>query len=318
MEEQNKITPWKFIMQHWKLILLVFLFPIIINGLTFIPNFHVFDKPNSWTEVWAEYGGALLSAGIALVILYKQQEQNQKVNEEILKQNHEENEANRKNNEKQNSENREYQKMSLIYQRKCDWLKELRKALTNLYIAQNLGEILNLQGRILTYYTKEYTVDEDYNQEFLNIKKDLFVIYNNIKKAYSTFGFLFEDQENLDEEERKIICKINDIECCFINYINEIKWMIYNLPPTYKKQDLQKIKKTYESFFKYDGIVDGIVFKVLDKYDFNMKEKAIEILYEMYHLLHENIAPVIEKYTCQLLKYEQQKIDKSLDKEDYK
>ena len=124
MEEQNNITPWKYIKQHWKLILLVFLFPIMINALTFIPNFQVFDKPNSWTEVWAEYGGALLSAGIALVILYKQQ-----------KQNHEENEANRKQNELQNKLNLNLQINALKYQQQYNWYFELKHALSGLKIA---------------------------------------------------------------------------------------------------------------------------------------------------------------------------------------
>ena len=316
MEEQNNITPWKYIKQHWKLILLVFLFPIMINALTFIPNFQVFDKPNSWTEVWAEYGGALLSAGIALVILYKQQKQNEKVNEAILKQNHEENEQNRKNNEEQNIKNREYQKMSLIYQRKCDWLKDLRKALTNLYIAEDLGKIVQMNDKIKAYYKKEYGSYESYNAETLNITNDLLMYFNNLKNADVNLKFLFESDDKLDEEEKNIINQIRFLETFFFDYINEIKWMVSIIPPTLyhiSSSEFNKYVNNYNEYAKDCHIFNQYLMKILYKYNFDIKTHINHILSDMYKLLEANVVPYVGRISYHLLKYEETKVDNYLD-----
>lgn len=324
--EDNKITPWKFIMEHWKLILLVFLFPIIINGFTFIPNFHVFDKPNSWTEVWAEYGGALLSAGIALVILYKQQEQNQKVNEEILKQNHEENEANRKQNELQNQLNLNLQINALKYQQKYNWYVELKNALNDLAIACDINNIRHINFDIKSYY--ELTNKDEIDEVKSEIKESIDSCFFKINSCFTSLFCLLNKEEK--EELDKSLKIINKDVYAYVNILNNLKYTIAIIahPQDNKMtQDeirssidvcLESEKKKFEKLNEAERLVQKLILKeYLEEHDYDFYGNTFNILNSIFDDFENKLESQSETID-KILQYEREKIDKLLDVEEIK
>lgn len=326
MEEDNNITLWKYIKQHWKMLLLILLFPIVINALSFIPNFHIFDKPNYWTEVWAEYGGALLSAGIALVILYKQQKQNEKVNEAILKQNHEENEANRKQNELQNKLNLNLQINALKYQQKYNWYFELKHSLTDLIIACDLNIIKSFINNLDNYY-RLTDIDEIHKAES-EIKKSIDNYFFKINSYVSSFVCLLNtgEKEELDDKLERLHKNL----CYYYNILNNLEelMVIFKNPVINKisKKDikeqlddiLEKEEKKFEKLDEHKRLInETILKKYLEQYNYDFYGNDLKIFKSMFEDFKKNVESM-GNIIVYILEYEREKIDKLLDVEEIK
>ena len=87
-------------------ILIIVLIPAIINFIILQPSrFKFVGTSVDWLIFWGSYLGAIISAGVAFIILYIQRKDNEKANEANEKQN----ELNRINNEELNNLNRKLQ-----------------------------------------------------------------------------------------------------------------------------------------------------------------------------------------------------------------
>lgn len=92
--------------------------PIGVNALYFIDtDYEILHKPSEWTTFWGSYLGAIISAGVAFIILHIQRKDNEKDNND-----------NRENNKTQNEANRQLQLNIMRYQQEIHWLDNFRSA----------------------------------------------------------------------------------------------------------------------------------------------------------------------------------------------
>ena len=92
--------------------------PICINALYFVnTDCEILHKPSEWTTFWGSYLGAIISAGVAFIILHIQRKDNEKDNND-----------NRENNKTQNEANRQLQLNIMRYQQEIHWLDNFRSA----------------------------------------------------------------------------------------------------------------------------------------------------------------------------------------------
>ena len=94
-----------WIKKYWWTVLIILALPTVVNFILLVPAFTTIVGNNAdWLSFWGGYLGAIISAGVAFVILYLQ----------------------RKDNEKQNEENRTLQINVLKYQQEMQWFNELK------------------------------------------------------------------------------------------------------------------------------------------------------------------------------------------------
>lgn len=92
--------------------------PILINILILKPRlFDVVGTSTDWLSFWGGYLGAIISAGVAFIILHIQRKDNEKDNND-----------NRENNKTQNEANRQLQLNIMRYQQEIHWLDNFRSA----------------------------------------------------------------------------------------------------------------------------------------------------------------------------------------------
>lgn len=92
--------------------------PICINALYLVnTDCEILHKPSEWTTFWGSYLGAIISAGVAFIILHIQRKDNEKDNND-----------NRENNKTQNEANRQLQLNIMRYQQEIHWLDNFRSA----------------------------------------------------------------------------------------------------------------------------------------------------------------------------------------------
>lgn len=99
-------------------LIIALILPLGINALYLIStDCEVLHKPSEWTMFWGSYLGAIISAGVAFIILHIQRKDNEKDNND-----------NRKNNKTQNEANRQLQLNIMRYQQEIHWLDNFRSA----------------------------------------------------------------------------------------------------------------------------------------------------------------------------------------------
>lgn len=119
--------------------------------------YKITGNDSSWLSFWGGYIGSIISASIAIFILWKQ-----------LNQNHEENEVNRKQNHDESERNRTLQLAILKHGQEKARLSELKKAFSNFMSSFNYFEI----DRIL-FNMIAGNFEEDDENCLSNLMKDL-------------------------------------------------------------------------------------------------------------------------------------------------
>ena len=100
------------------IIVFALVLPICINALYLVnTDCEILHKPSEWTTFWGCYLGAIISAGVAFIILHIQRKDNEKDNND-----------NRENNKTQNEANRQLQLNIMRYQQEIHWLDNFRSA----------------------------------------------------------------------------------------------------------------------------------------------------------------------------------------------
>jgi hypothetical protein len=100
------------------IIVFALVLPICINALYLVnTDCEILHKPSEWTTFWGSYLGAIISAGVAFIILHIQRKDNEKDNND-----------NRENNKTQNEANRQLQLNIMRYQQEIHWLDNFRSA----------------------------------------------------------------------------------------------------------------------------------------------------------------------------------------------
>lgn len=179
--------------KYWRVLLIVSITvvaPIIINWAILQPQkFQVVGDCTDWLTFCGGYLGSILTAGIALFVLWRQ-----------LKQNHSENEQNRFENEKANKANRELQLKVLEYQQQAQWLTSLRVVAIDYISIYNINELIEVQNLML----KDVNAAHNATKELLN----------RLSKSHLALLMMLTEQDcSRCNKENRPLCRF----CFFIN-----------------------------------------------------------------------------------------------------
>lgn len=174
------------------IILVAILLPFIINWLILLPSkFKFVGDGVDWLTFWGGYIGAIISAGVAFIILAIQYKQNQK----------------------ENYKNRKLQINVIEYQQKKQWLNDLKLKCTEYFDSFDVDSL-------------EIIVNSFYNEDSEeNIKKTLKVLCDKKNNSSFSFGIMFPPPLCLDAEETKILSELKAHSTTYLIVLYDIIWL---------------------------------------------------------------------------------------------
>jgi len=279
------------------------------------------NASSSWLSFWGGYIGSIISALIAMFILWKQLNQNHDESEKNRQQNHDESEKNRQQNHDESEKNRELQLAILKHGQEKARLSELKKALANYMSSFNYLEIDRVADNM---------INGKYDQEDY---KCLTNLLSDVNEKKTILGMLFP--ENLEPDFLKkydfAFDKLYVIYTFTITDVTAFFSFIKNFPKEksgvsfYVQNWLSLIERHYkdhdiriediEIFPNKKTIVSIVKEKVKEKGDYDhIKENASDILRSFFegtekdNSLKSNFGSVV----TELLKSEEKRIDDDL------
>lgn len=280
--------------KYWWILLSVILIPCLINLIMIQPRiYRIVGNDTSWLSFWGGYIGSVISSAIALFILWKQ-----------LNQNHQENEESRILNHQENEDNRKLQLKNIEYQQKTQWLNLLRSKYADCYSAFCIYDLTLLEEKI---FKKENQSD---------VRNEIKVLLDRMTNANFSVGILFP--ENIDSDEKRLLCEINKIMEEFYAMLSDLYWYVYNVAylsggfelneSIYKEKTDKYIMDATKYDLSHDRIWDIIIAK-----DYNIFDKHEEIVLDYFDLVFDVFNPNnVQRHIANLIDYEQNKIDKIL------
>ena len=287
-----------FVKKYWWLILITFITPLILNIIMIQPViFSIAGNDSSWLGFWGSYIGSILSSSIAIFILYKQQEQNHKENED----------------------NRKLQLSVIEYNHELEKLRDLRSALIDFQVSFDYIEITKIAERFIDghYGEEEYIrlknlvrdIDEksfkattilDLMSSSIYVK-NFNLLYNNI---YNSYCLIIDDFFSFFDL-LKDLPKNNSERYSYVKQVLK-SWQQVN---NKHEQTIDKIPGFIKQRSFYDIIVDLNSYNDLDKHAPEIvKERLLETLKDS--ALKEQLKDIIAK----ILIEEQNRIYKILHK----
>lgn len=278
----------------WILLLIIILVPCVINYIMVQPRIcEITGNDTSWLSFWGGYIGSIISSSIAVIILWKQ-----------LQQNHKENDENRNQNHKENDENRKLQLKNIEYQQKTQWLNLLRSKFADYYSAFCFNDLAFLGKNIMN---KEYKS---------NIRNELKVMIDRMINADFNVEILFP--ENIDSDEKRLLLEIKKITQEFYAMLCDLDWYTFyvaNLTGSFEMNQHLYIERTDKYMIdanKYDLSHDRI-WDIIKANDYNIFDKHKKIISEFFYNAFEVIDfDNVQKHITNLIDYEQNKINKIL------
>lgn len=147
--------------KYWWLFTAIIILPFLLNFLLLIPRFTVIvGNESKWLSFWGSYLGAVISAGVAFIILFKQLEQNHKENEK----------------------NRTLQIQTTKVQQHYQWYNTLCECAAEYVYSFQVNEIIKLQNMIVLHNPYEDIMAQFYNlmkTSSTSSMKMVFKGYNN-------------------------------------------------------------------------------------------------------------------------------------------
>lgn len=270
-------------------IICLVIIPISINKLILKPHlFETIGTGVDWLTFWGSYLGAIISAGVAFIILHIQRKDNEKDNND-----------NRENNKTQNEANRQLQLNIMRYQQEIHWLDNFRSASLEYCNALNHNDIVSI-----------YNIIWDYPNDAFNMLKPLF---DRIIETNTKLSFVRKQNPKANELAKYI----DDIYIAYKQTLNDLQWIaIYfrtNIPNC-RYQDgfikfLQMHKRTHDDIDHilelsqqlyynvnhrkyFDDIIKDVIYEA-KKYEPNVRDKIYEYIKQeqtlIDSLLTENI-----------------------------
>ena len=124
----------EWIKKYWWVILIILALPVIINFILLIPAFSpIVGEDTDWLSFLGGYLGAIISAGVAFIILQIQRKDNETQNKK-----------NRTKNEKENENNRKLQLNILKYQQEMQWLNAFRQISVEYVSAYSYNDLIRI------------------------------------------------------------------------------------------------------------------------------------------------------------------------------
>lgn len=178
--------------------------PICINALYLVnTDCEILHKPSEWTTFWGSYLGAIISAGVAFIILHIQRKDNERQVEYAMNE-----------NDLQNKYNRQLQINALKHQQKTQWLNELKSKCLEYYLGFDINTLIAFKNSINIFATSQ--------KDSIDILKELCEKKNS--SAFS-FGLMFPPQEYLDEKEYGFLATLKDYSNIYNVVLFDIIWL---------------------------------------------------------------------------------------------
>lgn len=287
-----------FIKKYWWLLLLIFVTPMVMNIIMIQPIlFPIAGNDSSWLGFWGSYTGSILSSSIAIYILYKQQNQNHKENED----------------------NRKLQLSVIEYNHELEKLRDLRSALIDFQVSFDYIEITKIAERFIDghYGEEEYirlkNLMRDIDEKSFKATTILDLISSSVairsfnlsyNKIYNSYCLIIDDFFAFFDLLKDL--PKNKAERNYYVKQNLKSWQLVN---NQHKQTTEKIQNFVNQRSFYDIIVELDSYNDLDKLAPDIvKERLLETLKDS--ALKEELKEIIAK----ILIEEQKRIYKILHK----
>ena len=252
----------------------ILIIPIIINLLILSPSFFEYIGTGiDWLSFWGGYLGAIISAGVAFVILHIQRKDNEKQNNENRIENQIQNENNRIENEKQNKANRQLQLNIMKYQQEIHWLDKFRNTGLEYCNALNHNDIVLISNTIW-----------DYPNEAFNMLKSLF---DRIIEINTKFSFLRKQ----NPKANKLAQYIDDTYTAYKQVLDDLQWIAI-----YFRSNIPNCR--YQ-----DGFINFLKLQTDTHYNIN---HIIELSQQLNHRINHKkyFENIIHYIICEAKKYE--------------
>ena len=185
-------------------IICIVIIPILINVLILKPRlFDIVGTSTDWLSFWGGYLGAVISAGVAFIILHIQRKDNERQVEYTMNE-----------NDLQNKHNRQLQINALKYQQKTQWLNELKSKCIEYYLGFDTNTLIAFKNSINIFATSQ--------KDSIDILKELCEKKNSSEFA---FGLMFPPQEFLSEKECQILSILRGYSNSYKVAISDIIWL---------------------------------------------------------------------------------------------
>lgn len=268
--------------KYWWAILIILILPVAINFALLVPAFSpIVGEDTDWLSFWGGYLGALVSAGVAFIILSVQFKQNQD----------------------ENNTNRELQKNVLKHQLKTQWLADLKIKLIDYYNAFHYIDLYNIC--VLMKDRKE--TDKDF------CVKKLHNCWSD--KDNTTYHIQMLFSSKTDEIENDFMEMLSEYDTIFYELYTDLTWYCHiisfeylkNITPVeYAKLETEKFKQTQNMESSYR------IVNIIEKYNYKIISCNEQIINERISILEEYDSATLWGNIKALVGYEQKLIDNIL------
>lgn len=267
----------------WIIIAIILATPIIINWLILRPScFEYIGTGVDWLSFWGGYLGAIISAGVAFIILHMQ----------------------RKENETQNKANRQLQINVIKYQQNLQWLNELKTKCVDFYNAFDQNDIINLQNLL----NKKDSATLTESEQLVN-----FLINRNNK---AVFALEFQFTSKKDDEEIKLLSKLGTYNLVYKALICDIQYIIKRFR---KNADIYNLYVEIDEYKKRNTIpqvTSNRIVSILSSSNYIGAVGGLsEIINKLFIARRDFHPSLIQGTLNELINYEESKINKIIDLE---
>lgn len=283
-------------------ILVIAVIPALINFLILQPSiFEFVGKGTDWLMFWGSYLGAVISAGVAFIILYIQRIDNEKQNND----NKELNERNRINNEKQNNLNRQLQIKVIEFQQKRQWLIELKSICVDYYNIFDQNDIIDLCNLVVKK-----------NNESLERAENLLTTFID-RNNKVVFALEFHFTKEKDETETKLLSELNKYNLVYKALIHDVQFLVKNIKfnNDINPNNLFTEIESYKKIYRIPEVTENRIWDILSKYDTFYVTDYYNFVIKLFDTRKNFHSTLIQNTLAGLISYEETKINKILDLE---
>lgn len=266
-------------------IICIVIIPILINSLILKPR--LFESVGSgvdWLMFWGGYLGAIISASAAFIILYIQRKDNERQNKE---------------NRRVYENNRQLQISILEYQKKSQWLENLKSNCIDYYNAFNQNDIIDLFNLI----------NKNNANSIMEAKQFVNSLIDRHNKVVFALEFLFP--QNKDKEEIKLFFKLEEYNHVYQALIKDAQYIIIQLEKDSDTNLLIDGIDEYEKRNVIPQVTNNRIVSILRSKKYISKIGGLTDILKKLLIARQNFSPcLIQRTLSELCYYEEDKINK--------
>ena len=260
-------------------VVVIYVIPRIINYLILKPaSFEVVGDGTHWLSFWGGYLGAIISAGVAFIILGIQYQQNKK----------------------ENNDNRTLQKNVLKHQVRTQRLNTIEARLIDYFQSFNYVEIDNLAYQILN--------KEDRNPIMARLKE----LWKEKESATLKLEMIFVS--STDEAESTHLRAFKDYDEQYNMLVEDLMWFCDIGYHSGDDAMLNKLVIKSINDYKSRHLIENKyrIWNYIEKYNYKIVSERKNIIKERLEILNDFADCLLWEVIKSLIQYEQQEIDKIL------